>query len=311
MLDWLILGLGVAAAGIGGELFVRGSVGIAAWWRVPAGIIGLTIAAFATSSPELAVSVIATLNGDASVALGNALGSNVVNIGLVLGIAAYLAPIAVPADIVRRDFPLALLAPIVTAALALDGRLSRLDGVVLLAMFAAWLYTAVAIALRHRADATQAVLGERRHGRALAEAAGGLAILFLAGRWIVAGAGGIAASFGLHPFVVGATIVAAGTSVPELATVLIARWRKHDEVGLGTVLGSNLFNGLFIIGLTILIRPVDVRLAEIGSSVIFGALLVGLVRPGRGGALDRRRGALLLVLYAAYVLVVAQAGGAS
>lgn len=309
MADWLTLGLGVIAAGIGGELFVRGAVGLATWWRVPAGIIGLTVAAFATSSPELAVSLMAAWQGDAGVALGNALGSNVVNVGLILGLAAYMAPIAVPAEVVRRDFPLAVLAPIVTAALALDGRLSRLDGVVLVAMFAVWLAAATMQALRQRRDATGAVLGEPRHRRAIAEAVGGLALLFLAGRWIVLGAGGIATALGLHPFIVGATIVAAGTSVPELATLLIARWRGHDEVGLGTVLGSNLFNGLFIVGLAVLARPAEVRLAEVGSSVIFGALLVWLLRPPRDRPLDRRRGVLLLVLYAAYVVVVAQSGG--
>lgn len=309
MSDWLTLALGVIAAGIGGELFVRGAVGLAAWWRVPAGIIGLTVAAFATSSPELAVSLTAAWQGDSGVALGNALGSNVVNVGLILGVAAYLAPIAVPAEIVRRDFPLAILAPIVTAALALDGRLSRLDGLVLVAMFVVWLGAATAQALRQRTDATGAVLGERRHRRAIVEAAAGLGLLFLAGRWIVIGASGIASALGLDPFIVGATIVAAGTSVPELATLFIARWRGHDEVGLGTVLGSNLFNGLFIVGVAILARPAEIRLAEIGSSVIFGALLVALLRPPRDRVLDRRRGVLLLVLYAAYVLVVAQAGG--
>lgn len=311
MNDTLTLVLGLAAAAAGGELFVRGSVGIASWLRVPPGIIGLTVAAFATSSPELAVSISAARQGDAAIALGNALGSNVVNIGLVLGVALLIAPLKVPDGTAQRDYPLAILAPIMTLVLALDGFLSRLDGAILLGLFAVWLGTSLRAAYVQRRDATAEVLGERDHGRALAEAGGGLVLLLIAGNWIVTGSVGLASQWGLDPFVVGATLVAAGTSMPELATVVVAGLRGHDEVGLGTILGSNLFNGLLIVGLAIVLVPAAVVPAEIAGSTIFGALLVALIRPGRSGLLLRRRGMLLVALYVAYLAAVIQFGPAT
>jgi cation:H+ antiporter len=137
MNDVVLLLLGVLCAALGGELFVRGVVGVARWARVPAGLIAVTVAAFATSSPELAVAISAAEQGTPSIALGDALGSNIANVALILGIALLFAKIRAPRDSVRREFPLALLAPLLTGVLILDGRLSRLDGVLLLALFVA------------------------------------------------------------------------------------------------------------------------------------------------------------------------------
>ncbi|MBA2378201.1 MAG: sodium:calcium antiporter, partial [Blastocatellia bacterium] len=143
MNDYVILIFGIAAAGIGGELFVRGAVGLAKWARIPVGIIGATIAAFATSSPELAVSVGAALDGKPHIALGDALGSNVANIALVLGIALLFAPLTAERSSIRRDFPVAIGAPFLTALLVLDGELSRLDAAIMLSVFAGWITAAV------------------------------------------------------------------------------------------------------------------------------------------------------------------------
>lgn len=306
MSDALTLVIGLVAAAAGGEFFVRGSVGIASWLRVPPGIIGLTVAAFATSSPELAVSISAARQGDTAIALGNALGSNAVNVGLVLGIALLIAPLKVADGSARRDYPLAILAPIVTLVLALDGMLTRLDGAILLGLFVVWLGTSLRAAYRHRLDATADVLGEHNRGRALGEAIVGLVLLVAAGKWIITGSVGLASAIGLDPFVVGATLVAAGTSMPELATTIAAGLRGHEEVGLGTILGSNLFNGLLIVGLAVVLAPAAVQPVEIVSSTVFGAILVALILPGPGGLLPRRRGVLLLAMYAAYLAVVIQ-----
>ncbi|HEX6124593.1 MAG TPA: hypothetical protein VFZ23_04405, partial [Pyrinomonadaceae bacterium] len=216
MNDYLILILGLAAAGVGGELFVRGTVGLAQWARIPAGIIGATIAAFATSSPEFAVSVGASLEGKPQIALGDALGSNVVNIALVLGIALLFSKLKATRDSIRRDFPVAALAPILTGILLFDGELSRIDGSIMLAVFLAWL-VAVIFEVRRTRSAVEKVLGETNRLHVVLSVIGGLGLLILAGRLIVTGAKSIALSYGFEEFVVGATVVAVGTSIPELA----------------------------------------------------------------------------------------------
>jgi cation:H+ antiporter len=308
MNDYLVLTLGVACAGIGGELFVRGSVGVAHWARVSPGIIGATVAAFATSSPELTVSATAAVAGTPQIGLGDALGSNVVNVALILGIVLSIAGIHSPRDSVKRDFPVALLVPIVTAVLALDGVLSRLDGLLLLSMFIAWLI-AVVIEVRKQRNAAAEVLGEHRGWLAALVCVVGLLFLVGAGRLIVAGATGIAMSFGIEAFVIGATIVAVGTSAPELATTVVAKLRRHDEVALGTILGSNIFNGLLIVAVAALISPITVAWREVAVALVLGLSSVACTFPSRRGFIERRRGVLLLVLYAVYVVVIIQRQG--
>ncbi|OGR16223.1 MAG: sodium:calcium antiporter [Desulfobacterales bacterium GWB2_56_26] len=301
--DYLFLFAGVICAGTGGEFFVRGTVGIAHWARLSPGIIGATVAAFATSSPELTVSVNASLAGTPQIALGDALGSNVVNIALILGIGLSIAGIHSPRDSVKRDFPVALSVPAVTGILAFDGTISRFDGFLLLSMFIAWLI-AVVIEARKQRSAADAVLGEHRGWLAALLSIVGLVLLVAAGRLIVAGATGIAASFGIDAFVIGATIVAIGTSAPELATTIIAKLRRHDEVALGTILGSNIFNGLLIIAIASLISPITVAWREAATALAIGMLSLVCIVPSRGGFIERRRGALLLVLYAVYLTVI-------
>jgi cation:H+ antiporter len=305
--DGLSLAAGVICAAIGGELFVRGVVGIARWARVSAGIIGATFAAFATSSPELSVSITSALAGTPQIALGDALGSNVVNLALILGIALLISPIHAPRDSVHRDFPVALLVPLLLGILAFDGTLSRQDGFILFAVFTIWLFTVVMEARRQRSSAG-AMLGESRHGPALLSCFGGLAFLIVSGKLIVAGAKGIALSYGIDEFVIGATLVAIGTSAPELATALIAKLRGHDEVGLGTLLGSNIFNGLFIVAVAATIRPITIAFTEVSIGLTLGLLATVAVFPGKSGILGRKRGWGLLVLYAAYLGLILQSG---
>lgn len=303
MESYLSLLVGIACAAAGGELFVQGAVGIARWARVSPGIIAVTVAAFATSSPELSVSVNAALAGTPQIALGDALGSNVVNVALILGSTLAIAGIRSSRDTIRRDFPVALAVPLVTAVLVSDGVLSRVEGAALFVGFLAWLFTAVVEARRQR-RASAAVGGERRHRRALLMAAIGLGLLVAAGTLIVAGARGIARSYGLEEFVIGATVVAIGTSVPELATAIMAKFRGHDELGLGTVLGSNLFNGLFIIAVAAMIHPIPIDTREVFVALGFGFAAVAVTLPGAHGAIGRVRGALLLLLYVGYLAAV-------
>ncbi len=284
-------------------MFVRGIVGVAQWARIPAGVIGATVAAFATSSPELSVSINASLAGAPQIALGDALGSNVVNIGLVLGLALLFGPIQDRGKLARREFPFALLAPAATFVLLLDGSLSRTDGAIMMASFIGWVIVSARQALRERHAAEQ-LFAEEHSGKAGLISIVGLLLLILAGTQIVIGAKFVGELLGWTPFVVGATLVAIGTSIPELATTIISRTRGHDEVGLGTVLGSNLFNGLFIVSIAALIHPIEVRLQTVMVGLFFGLLTVALAIPNRSGRVVRSRGFVLLGVYAVYVVML-------
>lgn len=302
-MDFISLASGILCAAIGGELFVRGIVGIATWARISSGIIAVTFAAFATSSPELSVSITSALAGTPQIALGDALGSNVTNIGLILGIALLIAPLHASTDSVKRVFPVALAVPILLAMLARDGQLSKMDGLILLTLFSAWMI-AVTLEARKQRSMTEEI-SEDTAPRSVLETLTGLALLVASGKLIVSGAAGLAAHYGVEPFLIGATLVALGTSAPEFATVVIARLRGHDEIGLGTVLGSNIFNGLFIIGVASVINPIPIHWPEISLSLLLGLITCICILPCKCGEIGRQRGALLICLYAVYIVWLA------
>lgn len=299
----LLILAGIAAAAIGGDLFVRGTVGLARRLRVAPGIVGATVAAFATSSPELSVGINSAVDRAPEIALGDALGSNVVNVALVLAVGLLLAPIMPRKVDLNRDLPVAVVAPVLTLGLAVDGVIDRTEGAVLLTAFVAWLAVTVRQALRDR-DATSAVLAERDPRRIARDVVVGLVLLVVAGRLIVLAAKDIGAALGWDAFTVGALFVAVGTSTPELATAIMARVRGHGEVSVGTVLGSNVFNGLLIVGTVALIRPIRVTPDEIGVAVAAGVASLMLLLPAGGYRLGRRRGLALLGMYAGYLAVL-------
>jgi cation:H+ antiporter len=311
MIEHLIfLLIGLVCAGVGGELFIRGAVGLATWARIPAGIVGATVAAFATSSPELSVAISSSLSGTPQISVGDAIGSNIVNIGAILGIALLMSPTPAPREGLRRDFPVALLVPFAIGLLVLDGNLSHLDGVVLLGLFSVWLIATIMEARRVRAavlegEATGEVLSVKPSA-AMVFSLIGLALLVVSGRTIVSGAVGIASAFGLDSFVIGATVVALGTSVPELATTVLAKIKGQEEVALGTILGSNIFNGLFIVGLAAVLSPMPLSFASVVAGLLTGAVLTLCAYPPSNGVLGRQRGALLLALYVVYIVMLLQ-----
>ncbi len=307
-MTWTYLALlaGLVCAGGGGELFVRGTVGIARAARLSPGIIAATVAAFATSSPEFTVAISAGLAGEPAISLGNALGANIVNVALILGVVVTMAPMVVPASSLRRDLPVALSVPVVLGVLLLDGVLSRLDALVLIGWFLVWL-VAVMVEVRRQRSAAAEVLGEANAIKAWIEAVAGLALLIAAGKLIVFGATGIANALGLSEFVIGATVVAIGTTVPELITAIIARMKGHDEVGLGTVLGSNIFNGLLIVGVAASLSPIHVPFSATAPALLVGLAALALTYPSRAtGRITRWRGGLLLGLYVTYLVAVLQ-----
>jgi cation:H+ antiporter len=295
---YVALVFGVVCAAIGGELFVRGSVGLASWARISPGIVGATVAAFATSSPELSVSISSAVAGKPQIALGDALGSNVVNVALILGAALAISGIQSTDAGLKRDFTVALLVPVITGVL------------LMLCAFAAWLVATTVEARRQRSAAEQ-ILGAQRLWRAVAYCVLGLISLSAAGYFIVSGARSIATEFGIGEFVVGATVVAVGTSVPELATAIVAKLRGHDEVGLGTILGSNIFNGLFIVAVAATIHPIVVDWRAVFVALTFGLVALACSYPQRNGFIERRRGFFLLAIYVIYVTTVLQLAGSA
>jgi cation:H+ antiporter len=301
--DYQSLAVGVVLAGAGGELFLRGMVGCARRLRVSGAVIGATVAAFGTSSPEFFVAISSALAGDPELSLGDALGSNVVNVALILGLALMIAAIPASRREIRREFAGALLAPLILGVMAVDGVVSRLDGAILLVMFVAWLVFVV-IEARAQRRASSPLEGERVGGVMIAAGLGGLGCLVAGGHLIVEGAHGIAVKMGLSEFVIGATIVAAGTSVPELATTVIAQLHGRRDISLGTILGSNLFNGLWIIGVAAVICPIQTAGWETGIALAAGVVTVLIILPSRSGQIGRIRGVSLLVVYVAYVAMV-------
>ena len=299
--DLIALLAAIPLAALGGETFLKGVLGAAAQLRLPKFLVATTLAAFATSSPELTVSSMAALAGKPEIGLGDALGSNVVNFGLILGLALLFGSLAVRFAEIKRDFALALGAPVLTLVLALDGSVSRADGALLLVLFALWLILVVRQATQHRSEVSESSATQTHPARTWLFLIAGLACLILAGRLFVVGASGIAAALNIHAYVIGALVVAIGTSLPELVTMLLARWRGHDDVGMGTLLGSNLFNGLAIVGNAAAIHPILAPTNEVTVALGFGLLTVLLILPG-AGILSRRRGVMLLAAYATYVI---------
>ena len=296
--DVILLVLAILLAAAGGEAFLKGVLGFAVWLRLPKMLVATTLAAFATSSPELTVSTLAALASKPEIGLGDALGSNVVNVALILGIALLFRALPARLEEIQRDIILALAVPILTLILASDGMLSRADGLLLLTLFSFWMVLMVRQGLRHRKNSpTEDAASSSIHAWLFSLA--GLSCLIFAGHFFVRGASGIATALGLQPYVVGATIVAIGTSLPELVTTLLSRWRGHDDIGLGTVLGSNLFNGLAIVGIASTISPIEAPLCEVAVGLGFGILTVSLILPHKG-CISRQRGFILLAIYAVY-----------
>lgn len=305
---WLTLTLGVIAIGLGGQYFVRGAVQLGLRLGIPGAIVAVTWAAFATSSPEASIAVNSALDGAPEIALGNALGANVLNVALAMGIALSAGALTMPASVQRRDWPVALGAPVLTGALAADGTLGRFDGLVLLGTFAVWLILTVREALRARAD-SDSDCDTAGWWQIIGLSVTGLVLLVVAGKLIVDAAVALGEFIGWREFVIGATLVAFATTLPELTTILIARWRGHGEIGVGAVVGSNIFNGLFIVGTAALVHPivVEARVAWVGLG--FGLVALLWMRP-RAGVLPRWRSVPLLATYAIYLAVILTLGPA-
>lgn len=293
----------VLLAAAGGEAFLKSILGAAIHLRVPKAIVAITLAAFATSAPELTVSTVAALAGRPEIGLGDALGSNVVNIALVFGLALLFGAVETTRRDFGRNYFLALITPVLTFLFILDGRIVRAEAIVLLIVFAAWLVMTVRSALLQREQTLDGDFEatELSVAKSLLLGVLGLGALIAAGRLFVTGATGIAAAFTVDTYVIGVVLVAIGTSLPELVTVILSRMRGHDDVGVGTLIGSNLFNGLAIVGVAGTIHPIAAPLTEVSLTLICGVVALLLLLPNRANFIPRSRGMLLLILYAGFI----------
>ena len=301
-MDYLYLIGGLIGLFLGGEALVRGSVGIARRMAIPPLLIGLTVVGFGTSTPELLVSVDAAWRGVPDIAIGNIVGSNIGNILLIVGLSALVWPITVMGATLRRDTAVMMAAALALVPLFAMAQMGRLAGLILVAGLAAYLIWAY----RQPGDIEAEDTGETDPPSALLSALwviGGLAALMVGARFLVDGAVNIARGYGISEAFIGLTIVAVGTSLPELATSLIAAFRRQSEIAIGNIVGSNIFNVLGILGVTALIAPIPVASrfltfdlpVMIAVSLILTALL--LTRP----VIGRRIGVAMLAGYVAYV----------
>jgi cation:H+ antiporter len=304
----LLIALGVVLLYGGGELLIRGASRLAFSLGLSPLVIGLTVVAFGTSSPELAATLVASFEGSPEIALGNILGSNIANVGLILGVSAVVGPLVARGKMVRRELPFMIGVGILLLALvAWNGHLGLVDGLIFLSLFALYLY----VLLRY--DEVPAVeeelIGQSRSGGSKARNAAmigiGIVLLVIGAESLVRGGVAMARELGVSERVIGLSMVAVGTSLPELASSLVALARREADILLGNVIGSNIFNVLLVLAITVLVQPMAVDFTVFGPdlwlSVLFSVLVLPLLLFGTRYRLARLEGIVLLVAYGVYV----------
>lgn len=291
---------------LGGEYLVRGAVALAQRVGLSPLVIGLTIVGFGTSTPELVTSVQAAMLGAPDIALGNIVGSNIANILLILGVAALIAPLAIERRSFARDGSVMLTATLLCLGVVLWGSVDRLAGVVCIAGLVGYLIFTFRTDRRAAKEVAENAPVLVRMGLALLWLLGGLVLTILSARFLVTGAVALAQAVGLSEAVIGLTIVAVGTSMPELVTSVIAARRGQSDVALGNVVGSNIFNILGVLGVTAVIQPVGVaaQIATLDIWVMLAATLALIAFGWFGGRLTRGQGAVFVLAYAAYIGVL-------
>lgn len=295
---------GLAGLFFGGEYLVRGASVLARKFGLSPMVIGLTVVGFGTSAPELLVSVQAALAGEPGIAIGNVMGSNIANILLILGVSAVIAPLVIPARRLWRDLAIMLVASAALWPVLADGAVTRVDGMLLVAGLVGFL--ALALLTGGNPEDVE-VSADEPAWKAWAQTLGGLVVLVIGARLLVTSASEIARGFGISEAVIGLTVVAVGTSLPELATSAIAALRRQTDIAVGNVVGSNIFNILGILGATALIAPIDTvdqRFLAVDFPWVMGTAVGVAVVALALGRLPRWMGMALLVVYAGYVALM-------
>ena len=296
----------------GADFFVDGASSIAKQLHIPAVVIGLTIVAFGTSAPELAVSVSAAMKGSNDIAIGNVVGSNLFNLLIVVGVSAFIYPLHVQKSMIKKDYPISIIAAVLLGVLAMDTlfgktsmELSRVDGVVLLIGFAIFMYLAIREGLKGRAEHKEN--GEEIEikyslGKSIIVCIIGLAGIIIGGNMVVDGAKEIARAFGLSEAFIGLTIVAFGTSLPELVTSIVAARKGESDISLGNVVGSNIFNIFFILGVSGTILPMAVANTYLYDiAILIVVSIVFFIPICKKQRVSKVMGGTMVATYAAYM----------
>lgn len=315
MITYILFILGFVILVKGADFLVDGASSIARKYNVSDLVIGLTVVAFGTSAPELFVNVAASLKGSTEIAVGNVVGSSIANILLILGVSSFICPLTVSKGTVWKEIPFSLLAALILGVLAndvlIDKReasvLTRSDGLVFLSFFIIFMYYSFGIA--QKTEKTEIPVPEKQQklSKSLLLILLGLAGLTLGGKWIVDGAIFMALKFGMSESVVGLTIVAVGTSLPELATSAMASYKKNSEIAVGNVVGSNIFNIFLVLGISSSIKPLPFRSEDnlgiqvliLADIMLFVSMFTGIKR-----VVERWEGAVFLAIYAGYITFV-------
>lgn len=296
---------------LGAEGLVRASASLAKRLGVSSLIIGLTIVAFGTSTPELIVSIKAALAGQPALSVGNVVGSNIFNIAVILGLSSLISPLRVDVKLLKTDTPIMIFVSCLFAILFLDHRISRLEGSFFIVLIIA--YTVLNFTLAKKsgkqdekkmADETSEIKLFKNIYLDLAVLAAGLFILFTGANWFIAGSVQVARAFGISEAVIGLTLVSVGTSLPELATSVVAAIRKNADIAIGNIVGSNLMNILCILGISATITPIhaaDILIFDIGAMLFFTVLLLPFIRTGY--CLERWEGTVLFAGYLIYIVL--------
>lgn len=313
MLTYVLFLIGFIFLIKGAYFLVDGASSIARRLNVSDLVIGLTIVAFGTSAPELFVNIIASAKGNTDLAIGNILGSNIANVFLILGISSIIYPLSVTKGTVWKEIPFSLLAAIVLGVMANDhlidhrnfSALTRIDGLILLSFFTIFLYYSYGIAKEIEGVEQHVRMEQKSTATSIILMGAGLVGLTLGGKWIVDGAIIIGKNLGMSESLIGLTIVAVGTSLPELATSSVAAYKHNADIAVGNVVGSNIFNIFFVLGISSIIKPLPFRVQDnldIGTVILSSLLLFLFMFTGKKRSLDRWEGAVFLILYAAYII---------
>jgi len=312
MITYILFIIGFFLLIKGADLLVDGSASIAKKLKISSIVIGLTIVAFGTSAPEFIVNIFASVQGNSEIAIGNILGSNIANILLILGISAIIFPITAKKNTVLKEIPLSLLAIIVLGVMAndmiIDGAafssVTRIDGLILLFLFIIFLYYTFGITKSGK-DIVEEEIKTLSYSKAILFIFLGLAGLVIGGKWIVDGAVKIAELFNISQSLIGLTVVAVGTSLPELATSAMAAYKKQSDIAIGNVVGSNIFNIFWILGASAIVRPLPFSTSSNGDILmtIFASIMLFLVMfMGKKRVIERWQGVFMVTTYIGYVV---------
>ncbi|MFN3390710.1 MAG: calcium/sodium antiporter [Meiothermus ruber] len=314
VLNLLLIASGIVLLYFGGEALVKNAVVLARSWGISTMVVGLTVVAFGTSSPELAASLAAALTGSPAIAIGNVVGSNILNILLILGVTALLAPIRAQAQFIKREVPIMIGAALLLFVfLYFDQQITRWEGLFSMALLGLYIWFLYRSSISESADVLEEF--DQEYGQPAKTGwqtyvglVLGLALLGVGARLLTIGAVELARAFGVPELIIGLTIVALGTSLPEVAASITAALRREPDIALGNIVGSNVFNILGILGLTALVQPVGLPWEGIQRDMWVMLLASVLLWPflATGSRLGRREGGVFLGLYVAYVVLLVQ-----